>query len=637
MNTMSNWASLVLLLATAWMGGGRITAALMPCAVNVLRRVLSQCVMAVAWCIAAVHIVALVALASGYGVVRMPVVAALSLVVYSVIRHRKPAVPWPPLQVTSVRLRWEWGWGVCVLIVGALYAVLGAGAIVRPPSGYDGLYYHLPLIMRWLADGALTMYPDALEYCYPSNCEVWQMMFLSTGSEALLNLSLIPAGIVLALGIAGVSRQLGATSRGAALAAVVVLVCPMVAFQMFGTYVDMFGTAFIVASLYYAADTFSATMTTGRVRANALFCGVAAGIAVGAKLSFAPWAATALAAGCVGVTRHGLRAGVLWSELARTTWRCAAGGMACCGFWLIRSIWHSGSPLFPFQFNIAGIDIGAGRSWDDIQTAIQRPYAGMTALAYPWIEWQDTGMRYAQHYGLGPAVATFGIAAIAYLLWRSVRGWNTQAGLTRLAVLAMTIVGLATFVFVLGSDPRYALPVWIIVMPAVGPILDLGRRYTARATWTVTATAIVMSAAMIALWPSKELLGDLRDGGWTRARAYEIPELIDDLPSGTVIANLDVKAMNYPLFGRHLHNRVIEQLLVRAAGSGNLQAPLSAEDVARHAIDVVYVRGDGPPPFEAGVPFSILFDDTHDARRRVTTRVTRVYGVGSEIGGAATP
>jgi len=72
-------------------------------------------------------------------------------------------------------------------------------AFLRQPQAFDGLCYHLPLIVRWLKEGQLSMMQGIWHYCLPANGELWLMLFASTGVECLIEPGMFPIGLLLAL------------------------------------------------------------------------------------------------------------------------------------------------------------------------------------------------------------------------------------------------------------------------------------------------------------------------------------------------------------------------------------------------------------------------------------------------------
>jgi hypothetical protein len=72
--------------------------------------------------------------------------------------------------------------------------------------------------------------------------------------------------------------------------------------------------------------------------------------------------------------------------------------------------------------------------------------------------------------------------------------------------------------------------------------------------FSITITCIISSSE-----PSYTLFGQIyKEGNLERAREYEYPILIDQLPKGTVIWNIGApNIMNFLLAGNHLTNKVI--------------------------------------------------------------------------------
>lgn len=227
-------------------------------------------------------------------------------------------------------------------------------------------------MIRWLHMGKLSMIPESYVLSYPGNSELWQLLFLSTGPEGLVNVSLVPIGIFCGVMIYGVARELGASPSGAAIPAAITLCCPMIALQMYSTYADIFGTVFVVGAWYWILVLFRNKLASKRQLSCALMAGLCIGLANGAKWSFLAWTAAVVAVAVFFLFAQKLRERALtWKGFgvfcARWSTCLMAGVTITSGFWHFRGIWESGWLLFPFQIEIAGIPIGAGLDFSDFQ------------------------------------------------------------------------------------------------------------------------------------------------------------------------------------------------------------------------------------------------------------------------------
>jgi hypothetical protein len=97
---------------------------------------------------------------------------------------------------------------------------------------------------------------------------------------------------------------------------------------------------------------------------------------------------------------------------------------------------------------------------------------------------------------------------------------------------------------------------------------------------------------MIGLWPSKLLAGRVLDHQMGRAATYEIPELFNHLPTGTVVLNMSIGSANYPLLGEHWTNEVIESVQTPKLG---LTRPLTRAKLNEHRVEIVFARPNDHP------------------------------------------
>jgi len=97
----------------------------------------------------------------------------------------------------------------------------------------------------------------------------------------------------------------------------------------------------------------------------------------------------------------------------------------------------------------------------------------------------------------------------------------SPARLADLMVLGIVAIGIVLFVELFYSCPRFALVLFVVPFAAAGPMIDLLLRYRRRASVSLVAVSVILSVAMIALWPGKRLRGVFRGeiGGGTLSMA----------------------------------------------------------------------------------------------------------------------
>jgi hypothetical protein len=130
------------------------------------------------------------------------------------------------------------------------YIVFAVNAFTSFPTGWDSLAYHLPLAVRWLQEGSLSIPTSRVwQFSLPGNAEIGMMVLLSTGTEASVILVNWIAAAVLTLAIYQFARRITMGNRLVSCALLlIVLSIPIIEFQCFVACVDIYGTAFIMAA-----------------------------------------------------------------------------------------------------------------------------------------------------------------------------------------------------------------------------------------------------------------------------------------------------------------------------------------------------------------------------------------------------
>src|SRR5262249_10304255 len=140
------------------------------------------------------------------------------------------------------------------------------------------------------------------------NAEIGMMLLLNTGRQSLAPLVNVFAAVTTAIAIYLIARRITRSRAPAGGAAILALSLPIVEFQAFSAYVDLFGTGFLLASLALflyrndagLEDASSSEVPDDRTRWSAsmlLLSGLACGVCVGTKPVFYVYAAVL----CVGI------------------------------------------------------------------------------------------------------------------------------------------------------------------------------------------------------------------------------------------------------------------------------------------------------------------------------------------------
>jgi hypothetical protein len=213
-------------------------------------------------------------------------------------------------------------------------------------TGFDSTWYHGPFAAGFFQSGDTWglhfIAPQFLAWFYPANGEIFHAVgMLAFGRDVLsplLNLGWF-VGCLVACWCIGRPYRVAAWSL--ALGAIALSV-PALADQAGEARNDIVGIFFLLAAVAIA-------LNAGRTPRTAVVVGLAAGLAAGTKLNFLMPAAV-LVVGFAVVAPPPDR----WRALGAGTLAALAGG----GYWYLRNLAHSGSPL-PWIRHLGPIDLPA--------------------------------------------------------------------------------------------------------------------------------------------------------------------------------------------------------------------------------------------------------------------------------------
>lgn len=184
----------------------------------------------------------------------------------------------------GIRRQWAALPLLSVAAVGIAIAFLAAFWL--PIWQWDALGYHLPFVNFVLQGGGIAELPPDVPYLstYPRNVELlFGLLRALLPDDRLLDLGQLPLGLVGAVAVYGVAREVGAARSSAALAGAAWLSLPAVFLQLPTNYIDVGGAAYyLLASFFLLSRTTPATL---------LAAGAALGLFLGTKPSVPPAAA----------------------------------------------------------------------------------------------------------------------------------------------------------------------------------------------------------------------------------------------------------------------------------------------------------------------------------------------------------
>jgi hypothetical protein len=467
-------------------------------------------------------------------------------------------------------------------ILGGSYLLFAINLCTSFPKGTDALSYHMPLALKWLQEGSLRISSDkAWQFSLPGNGEIIAMLALATGKQFLVPLGSWVASIVLATAAYSLAVRFSNGAKVPALSAIlVVFSMPMVEFQAFSAYVDIFGTGFLFAAVtlwthrYHSQIVAEGTTPVQSLSLGALaVSGLACGVSLGTKTTFLPYCAMFLA----GVIY------ILWKErhihkepVSLLVGIFLVGILLPSTFWNVRALHATGNPIYPIPVSLGSHEIFTGFQ-PATKLLVDDPPGGPSNqgdhkfvrhasewLIYPWTEWlnsfgDDVPTVNGEASGLGGAFATFVVVGVGFAAYQCASGSGPPQvlGATRTVLLGLS-VSLLIWVFAMHRVLRYGLPIWIFACLLAAPAFALLMKACPGASAVLFVCAISTTCAISSLVPFHEFAGNLLSGRWSRSAIYAYPGFIDELPPGTCILNdSQMREKNFPLAGSKLSNKVV--------------------------------------------------------------------------------
>ncbi len=562
--------------------------------------------------IASTHVVALISLVVGRGLVT-PITVAIAYAAWTVgcVRLAPTGEPGAalveslsPSERGSIH-RWRWA----ISIVATMYVVFLIDALTRYPQGYDAMYYHFPVAIQWMRDHALTMVPGINFLSNPENGMIVPFLLSFVRAEVLFPLVHVPHVLLTGAAVFGLIRAVGVGTSGALAGAVLALGMPVVAFQGFSGYIDLYGASFWLTSLL--ALTWASRVDTDRAR-RALFvvAGLSAGVALGSKTTHLVLV-TFLAAVAFLVewtraheslpgTRRPMNNLLLFSSAV----------LVCSAFWFVRGTVEMGNPFYPLGVRFGDVTLLPGTFADEIFP--MRPLADRLARwwYYPWRETKIAGVGYAYSVngGMGAAFAAFVPVGLLVLIcsrgtWRP----RTREQRWRLVLLMLSLSGAVLILTVFQEMVRFVLPLLILSVVPASVLIDRLSRRSPRLVTTMITVGLSVGVAVGVYKPARACLTRAKNGLSDRHAFYGVPRVIDETPVGTRILNLADASMNYGLMGRDFRNYVIDPNVWRKA---LCVEGISSEALRRNRVDYVYASIEGSLDWPADLPVRLVPDDS---------------------------
>ncbi|MCC7368600.1 MAG: glycosyltransferase family 39 protein [Chloroflexi bacterium] len=270
--------------------------------------------------------------------------------------------------------------GFCVPLTELMLALLLVQALA-PPTGYDGLMYHLAGARRFLELGRLTVLPDIQQANMPFTVDMLYLIGLVLGSDEVAGLLHLAFALMLALSVFQFGHEF-LDARTGAFSAAILLSGTLVA-----VYAPMPNIDFGLALFDFLAVYAFARWLRDQRRSDLVLCGSLLGFGLGTKY-------------LGGITVIVLGLTLLWrlAPTVRTRGpRPVLADLLVFGApvaliaapWYVKNLLLLGSPIWPFlapgetDLNIAiSANVSLGRSWLDYLLLPWRIYFG-TGHEYP--------------------------------------------------------------------------------------------------------------------------------------------------------------------------------------------------------------------------------------------------------------
>jgi len=440
-------------------------------------------------------------------------------------------------------------------LVGGCWAAFTLNWLTSYPAGWDANVYHFPVALRFLRLGSLGIPAEASwRGGLPGNDEILEMLGLALGFEPFASASNLVAGAISLVAVYSLSKWVSGSAEGAALSALVFGTLPIVQFQAFSGYVDLFGASLLLAG--------GAILVSGEDRgvdrgscwptASTYLAGLACGVAVGTKPTLWPYGALFVAVGSLYLfsgSRRGSGAHHVFALVVATSVPSV--------FWFARAFLQTGNPFYPFGFALGPFIDLPGFSPRDITAMDYELHfvrSRLEWLVYPWVEFKRNGHPFGTGSGLGSAFATFVPLGLGYglLRWRG-RSMRSPLGV----VLLLLVTGALLWSLGLRRVPRFGLPVLALACVASSVLLQQLSSLGSKGFRLLFTFAVAIACATSAFVPLHQLLGRYRSNAWSRSSFYHYPEVIEGLPGGSRIVNLAGPRWNFPLAGARLSLDVV--------------------------------------------------------------------------------
>jgi hypothetical protein len=467
-----------------------------------------------------------------------------------------------------------------VAVTAIPFAILVVTELISLPNGSDPLAYHIDAPLKWLQNGSLRVFPQlGWQYALPGNGELPALIALSARMESAVAVGNLFAVALLAASAYLIAWKMTRETLPSLSASLVVITMPMVMYQSVEVFVDMFGTAFLLAAV---------ALLLWRDRSPG-FCtflaGCAAGVAIGTKPTF--WVYTAVfAVAAVTVILAG-RSRMKFLLLL------AAGMSLPSSFWFVRAAAATGNPVYPMQVSIGRYEIFRGYprkayhsdGFQSLRDELVEPWSD------PPLVPNSRGSLPSSVSGIGPLFAAVALPGVLFLLWRVLR---RRAEHTDTALLLSTAVVFLLWSSVLLRVLRFGLPVLALCCILAAPMLQCLFSQWRRLCMALLLTGVMLNSLFCVMEPVQRLIHRVERHDWSRATYYGYPSVLDRLPPGTRILDRTGWGKSFMLAGAGLTNYVLPEGDVGNADYVAKIGPDDSDDAALRALGATLIYSGVP-------------------------------------------
>ncbi len=168
-----------------------------------------------------------------------------------------------------------------VCLTGIIIAMVGITALLAPPSGIDGMTYHMPRVAMWIQDHNVEFFPtrNYTQLIYGAFAEYSMMhTILLWGSDRFVNMVQFFSFVGCAIAVSYIVKQLGGGRRAQALAFLISITIPEGILEASGP-MNTYVTSFWIAT----TTVFLLALNEEASWLNTICVGLAAGLAIFTK------------------------------------------------------------------------------------------------------------------------------------------------------------------------------------------------------------------------------------------------------------------------------------------------------------------------------------------------------------------